>query len=178
MIKARYVWPLVTFIVLLVLFKFGLRQDPNYVPSVLVNKTIPPFRGENLALQGRWVTENQLKGKIVLLNIWASWCQNCQIEQPILVDLARSGRLEIDGVNYKDRRSDAVAFLEKMGNPYQISLYDPEGLLSMQLGVYGAPESFLIDKKGVIRYRYAGPLTLTILEKDLMPRIKEIEKER
>ncbi len=175
--KLQYLLPFIFFVGLIILFKYGLMQDPNYLPSVMIGKPVPAFSAETLDQKKTQITENIFKGDITLLNVWASWCQNCQMEHPLLIDLAKSGRLKLYSLNYKDKRIAATSFLLEMGNPYQATIFDPEAKVSMQLGVYGTPETFLIDKQGMIRYRYVGPLTLAKIENDLLPRIKQLEEE-
>jgi cytochrome c biogenesis protein CcmG/thiol:disulfide interchange protein DsbE len=175
--RIGYVLPVIVFFALYLLFKTRLTKDPNLLPSVLIGKEIPSFEVSSLNKEKK-LTDKQFKGHIILLNVWASWCPGCQIEHPILIDLAKNGYAHVYGLNYKDSPQDANLFLENMGNPYQEIIYDPKGKLSMQFGVYGTPESFLIDEKGIVRYRYVGPLTLDILEKDLLPRIRQIEQEK
>jgi cytochrome c biogenesis protein CcmG/thiol:disulfide interchange protein DsbE len=173
--RIGYVLPLIIFFALYVLFKTRLTKDPYLLPSMLIGKEIPSFEIRCLNKEEK-LTDKQFKGHITLLNVWASWCPGCQIEHPILMDLAKSGDVHVYGLNYKDKPQDANLFLENRGNPYQEIIDDPKGKLSLQFGVYGTPESFLIDEKGIVRYRYAGPLTLDILEKDLLPRIRQIKQ--
>lgn len=169
--------PLVIFTVMIIVFRFGLSRDPNFLPSRLVNKTMPHFSSPSLEKNNEMIVSEQFKGKITLLNIWATWCNACQIEHPLLMDLAKDTEIQLYGLNYKDDRNNASQYLIKEGNPYQKIIYDPEGKLAIQFGVYATPESFLIDKKGLIRYRYVGPLTLELLENDLIPRIKQMKEE-
>lgn len=175
--KLRFLLPLLIFVLMIILFKIGLGKDPNLLPSILVDKALPPFSSASLLQANELVTNNSLKGKVTLLNVWATWCESCRIEHPLLIDLAKTHSIQLYGLNYKDEQHVALNYLNKMGNPYRNIIYDPEGKVAMQLGVYGTPESFLIDKKGIVRYRYVGPITLDVLEKDLLPRIKKIERE-
>ena len=162
---------------MIIFFWVGLKKDPNLLPSMLVNKSVPLFSAISLSNSDEVINSSELSGKITLLNIWASWCQACQIEHPILIDLAKANNIQLYGLDYKDERQSALSFLAKVGNPYQKNIFDPQGKIAMQLGVYGTPETFLIDKKGLVRYRYVGPITLEILENDLLQRIKNIEQE-
>jgi cytochrome c biogenesis protein CcmG/thiol:disulfide interchange protein DsbE len=115
---------------------------------------------------------------VTLLNVWATWCAACQIEQSLLMDLAKNQEIQLLGLDYKDNRATAKQYLQKNGNPYQQVLFDGEGKYAMELGIYGTPETFLIDKHGIVRYRYVGPITLDVLEKDLLPRISAIQGEK
>jgi cytochrome c biogenesis protein CcmG/thiol:disulfide interchange protein DsbE len=152
-----------------------LGKDPNLLPSSLLNQPVPSFSASSLKNRDENITTNDLKGKITLLNVWATWCGMCRIEHPILIDLARNYPIQVYGLNYKDQATAATKFLNEQGNPYQKIIFDPQGKIAMQFGVYGTPETYLIDSKGIIRYRYVGPMTLEIVEKDLLPRIKQME---
>lgn len=175
--RLKFLLPLFIFVFILFFFWWGLGRDPNLLPSMLVNKPIPAFSYPSLIDSGTSVTSNQFKHKVVLLNVFASWCDNCQIEQPILMDLARKNKLDIYGIDYKDDRNQALKFLASYGNPYVDIIDDHQGKLAMQLGVYGTPETFLIDKQGVVRYRFVGPITINVLEHDLIPNIKNLLEE-
>jgi cytochrome c biogenesis protein CcmG, thiol:disulfide interchange protein DsbE len=172
--KLALALPLIFFLAIFILFKSNLNKDPNLLPSLLVNKPIPYFSGPSL-MDNNQITNKSLQGKWVLLNVWATWCLACHVEHPILIDMARKHHIDVIGLNYKDNSTEALAYLHKAGNPYSACIYDPKGNIAMQFGVYGTPENFLIDRKGLVRYRYVGPITLEVLEKDLLPRIKEME---
>jgi cytochrome c biogenesis protein CcmG/thiol:disulfide interchange protein DsbE len=170
----RYVIPLALFLALAIFFAVGLTRDPRKVPSPLIDKPAPSFRLEQLHEPQRAFTPEDMKGKVWLLNVWASWCASCRIEHPLLVDMARGKLVTIVGLNYKDKREDAKAWLGKFGDPYAVSAWDIEGRVGIDYGVYGAPETFLIDKQGVIRYKQIGPITPEALEKQIVPLIRKL----
>lgn len=155
--------PLALFLVMAVLFIVQLLrnaggEDPTYLESALVGKAIPEFRLESLDIPNKTYQQNELlDGKPMLLNVWATWCPSCYEEHQYLNSLSAKG-VRIVGLNYKDQREKAVRWLQELGNPYALSLYDNNGQLGLDLGVYGAPETFVIDGQGIIRYRYAGPI--------------------
>jgi cytochrome c biogenesis protein CcmG, thiol:disulfide interchange protein DsbE len=175
--QLRLIAPLLLFVVLIFFFSVGLKKDPNLLPSMLMNKPLPKLVISTLDGQSYSLTDANFKTKVTLLNVWATWCDACQIEQPFLMDLAKNQQLQLLGLDYKDNRATAKKYLQKNGNPYQQVLFDGEGKYAMALGIYGTPETFLIDKKGIVRHRYVGPITLDVLEKDLLPRISAIQGE-
>ena len=170
----RFVWPLIGFIVLVVLLAVGLRLNPREVPSPLVGKPAPTFALPRLGELDRTFSPDEMKGKVWLLNVWASWCVACRIEHPLLVELAGTGAVPIFGLNYKDKRDDALAWLAKHGNPYVASLSDTQGLVGIDFGVYGVPETFVIDKSGTIRLKHIGPVTPEVLRDTILPLVKKL----
>lgn len=173
-----FIWrmlPLMVFMVLALFLWRGLSLDPRALPSVKLGKALPEFRLPRLDDPNQTLSRKDLKGQLVLLNVWASWCPACVDEQVFLLSLARQGVL-LYGLNYKDNAQEAREWLKEWGNPYQQIVQDKEGRFAIDLGVYGAPETFLIDKNGLIQYRHAGILTADIWEKDFLPRIKALEK--
>lgn len=170
----RAVLPLVVFVALALLLGVGLQLNPREVPSPLMNKAAPAFSLPQLHQPDQTLGPEALRGQVWLLNVWASWCTSCRLEHPVLVDLARSARVPIYGLNYKDQRSDALVWLERFGNPYQATMYDPKGLVGLDYGVYGTPETFVIDQQGVIRHKQVGPLTLEVLEKTILPLVRRL----
>lgn len=170
----KFVIPIALLAGLILLFAYGLKLDPRKIPSPLVGKPLPAFALPTLADPGRQLGPQQLRGRVYLLNVWASWCVACREEHPLLNELARAKTVTLIGLNYKDQRADALAWLKEMGNPYETSLSDLDGRLGIELGVYGVPETFVIDKEGVIRYKHIGPLTPAVLEQKLLPLIKQI----
>ena len=175
MMKAlKYVIPLAVFIALAIFFAIGLTRDPRTVPSPFIDKPAPQFQLEQLHQPKIAFTPEAMKGKVWMLNVWASWCASCRIEHPLLVEMARKKIVPIVGLNYKDKREDAVAWLGKFGDPYELSAWDIEGRVGIDYGVYGAPETFLIDKQGVIRHKQIGPITPEALEKTILPLIKKL----
>lgn len=170
----RYLLPLLAFLVLVGFLAVGLRLNPREVPSPLVNRPTPEFRLPTLADPAQQLAPKDLLGKVWLLNVWASWCVACRLEHPVLVDFARAGLVPVYGLNYKDKRADALAWLEKFGNPYQHSLQDSDGLAGIELGVYGVPETFVIDRAGVIRFKHIGPLTPEVLRDTILPLVGKL----
>ncbi len=149
--------PLVLFFALGVLLWRGLQLDPTELPSALIDKPMPSFQLSSLQDSQRMLTEADLKfDEPVLLNVWATWCPSCKAEHAQLNRMATQEGVKIIGVNYKDERSKAKVWLEKYLNPYVINIYDDKGSLGLDLGVYGAPETYILDAKGVIRYKHVG----------------------
>lgn len=166
--------PLIVFAVLVGFFWRGLSLDPQNLPSARIGKLLPPFQVPLLGDDREYLTTAKLQGHIALINVWASWCSSCADEQLFLSKLAQQG-VAIYGLNYKDNAHDAKQWLSEWGNPYKLIGEDREGKVAIELGVYGTPETFLIDKNGMIRYRYAGILDAKVWEQDFIPRIKELE---
>jgi cytochrome c biogenesis protein CcmG/thiol:disulfide interchange protein DsbE len=171
----RFMIPLVLFVVLAGFFAVGLTRDPRVVPSPLIDKPAPAFKLEQLHEAQAVFTPESMKGKVWMLNVWASWCVSCRVEHPLLVDMSRRKIVPIVGLNYKDSRADGIQWLAKFGNPYTLSAYDFDGRVGIDYGVYGVPETFVIDKAGVIRYKQIGPITPEALEKTLLPLIRKLE---
>ena len=170
----RYLLPLIVFAVLVGFLAVGLKLDPREVPSPLIDKPAPAFSLPRLDAPEQQLTLSDLKGKVWLLNVWASWCVACRIEHPVLVELAKSGAVPIYGLNYKDQREDALAWLAKHGDPYRLSLSDSKGLVGIDFGVYGVPETFVIDKNGTIRLKHIGPVTPEVLRDTILPLVKKL----
>jgi cytochrome c biogenesis protein CcmG/thiol:disulfide interchange protein DsbE len=171
----RYLLPLAVFLVLAGFLAVGLNRDPHEVPSPLVDKPAPAFNLPRLDDPAQMISTQDLRGQVWLLNVWASWCVACRQEHPLLVDLARAGTIKVYGLNYKDKREDALGLLRKSGDPYVKSVSDTEGLVGIDYGVYGVPETFVIDKQGVIRYKQIGPITPEALRDTLLPLVKKLE---
>ncbi|TQQ51770.1 DsbE family thiol:disulfide interchange protein [Vibrio cholerae] len=170
--------PLVAFLLLAGVFATQLMKnsagdDPTKLESVLVGKTVPEFRLEDLAEPGKLYDQSIFKGEPLLLNVWATWCPTCYAEHQYLNELAKQG-VKIIGLNYKDQRDKAAQWLNDLGNPYLISLFDGNGMLGLDLGVYGAPETFLIDANGVIRYRHVGDVNSRNWQETLAPLYEKI----
>ena len=142
---------------------FGLFRDPREIPSPLIGKPAPAFSLEQLSDASKKISPADLKGKVWLLNVWASWCPNCKDEHPDLMDLQKSGKVTIVGLNYKDKRELGLDVLRKAGDPYIVSAFDPAGKGALDWGVYGAPETFLIDAEGIIRAKHVGPVSPEII---------------
>jgi len=167
--------PLIVFIVLLVFFGRGLWLDPQHLPSVQLGKALPTFQLPVLGDAPKKLSPADFQGSITLLNVWASWCDACTEEQHFLMQLARDG-VVIYGLNYKDHPDDAKKWLTEWGNPYRLVGSDVSGKVAIDLGVYGTPETFLIDKTGVIRYRHVGLLNPTVWRQVFVPMMKQLEQ--
>lgn len=170
----KFIIPIGLFAVLGVLLAFGLKLDPRKIPSPLVGKPLPGFSLPTLNNPSRLLANTDFKGKVVLINVWASWCVACRQEHPLLMAVARAKQVPIIGLNYKDKRDDALRVLQTEGNPYDVSLVDADGRVGIDWGVYGVPETFVIDKEGVIRYKYIGPISVQDWEKILLPLIQKL----
>lgn len=170
----RYLIPLIVFVVLVGFLAVGLNLKPREVPSPLIDKPAPAFSLARLDAPEQKLGLEDLKGKVWLLNVWASWCVACRQEHPVLVDLARQNVVPIYGLNYKDKRDDALAWLGRYGNPYIASLSDSEGLVGIDYGVYGVPETFVVDKTGTIRLKHIGPVTPEALRDTILPLVRKL----
>jgi len=170
----RYLIPLGIFAVLVVFLWRGLSLDPREVPSPLIDKPAPAFLLPQLHEPGKTLSKQDLAGKVWLLNVWASWCVSCRDEHPVLVQIAKTGAVPIYGLNYKDQRDDALSWLKRFGDPYTASVSDLEGRVGINFGVYGVPETFLIDREGRIRYKHIGPVTEKVWAETLLPKVKAI----
>ena len=166
--------PLVIFLVLVLFLAIGLGLNPREVPSPLIGKAAPAFRLPLLQDPGRTLGTDDLKGKVWILNVWASWCVACLEEHPILVEFSKANVLPIYGLNYKDKHEDALKWLGEHGNPYAMSIEDGDGRVGIDYGVYGVPETYLIDGNGVIRYKRVGPVTPQILQEKILPLAKQL----
>ena len=165
----RFAIPFGLFVIVVAFLAIGLERDPRLVPSPLIGKPLPAFELGDLANPDTVLTRSDLDGQIYLLNVWASWCAACRDEHPLLVELARQGTLPLIGINYKDEIDAARQWLVERGDPYRLSLFDQAGQFGLDLGVYGVPETFLVDADGTIRYKHIGPLTPAVLERDILP---------
>jgi cytochrome c biogenesis protein CcmG/thiol:disulfide interchange protein DsbE len=171
----KLVIPLAAFLAIAAFLAVGLTHDPREVPSPFIGKPAPAFRIEQLGDAKVAFSPEDMRGKVWLLNVWASWCVSCRAEHPLLVDMSRRNVVPIVGLNYKDKREDGLAWLTKLGDPYSLSAYDVDGRVGIDYGVYGVPETFVIDKQGVIRYKQIGPITPEALEKTILPLIRKLE---
>ena len=167
--------PLLVFALLVGFFWRGLSLDPHHVPLAQLDKPLPKFQLQVLGNQQTTLTQASLQGQVTLLNVWASWCAACIDEQTFLLQLAREG-VVIYGLNYKDKSQEAKQWLSEWGNPYKLVGADVKGTVAIDLGVYGAPETFLVDKKGIIRYRHVGVLDASSWQKEFLPRINVLEQ--
>jgi len=171
----RYLLPLIIFMVMVAFLAVGLNRDPREVPSPLIGKAAPAFDLPRIDDPSLRMKTQDLRGQVWMLNVWASWCAACRQEHPLLVDLAKDGKVKLYGLNYKDKRDDGLAWLQKHGNPYIASLSDTDGLVGIDYGVYGVPETFIIDKQGVIRHKQIGPVTAESLSATLLPLVAQLE---
>ena len=192
----RFLWPLIGFALLVVLLAVGLSLDPREVPSPLVGKPAPMFTLEKLEAPGETFSPNDMLGKVWLLNVWSTWCISCRQEHPVLLEMAKNPAVTLIGVNYKEVRGDgaldadkiapdaeitlalerASAWLRKHGNPYRLSVLDLDGRVGIDYGVYGVPETYLIDKAGVIRMKQTGPITPEVFASKILPLLTELSK--
>lgn len=170
----RYLIPLGLFVVLVGFLAVGLNLNPRELPSPLIDKPAPAFKVPQLHAPDKSIARDDLKGKVWLLNVWASWCVSCRQEHPVLVELAKSNAVPIYGLNYKDQREAGLAWLNQHGNPYVISAFDQDGRVGIDFGVYGVPETFLIDKNGMVRYKHTGPVTPDAVQNLILPKVKEL----
>ena len=171
----RYLLPLAAFIILVVFLLVGLNLNPRKIPSPLIGKPAPVFKLQQLHEPEKILESKDNLGKVWLLNVWASWCASCRDEHPLLVQLAKADVVPIYGLNYKDKRDLAIQWLDQLGNPYTESVMDTEGRVGIEYGVYGVPETYVIDKSGVIQYKQIGPVTVDVLEKTILPLVKELQ---
>jgi cytochrome c biogenesis protein CcmG/thiol:disulfide interchange protein DsbE len=173
---SRFLWPLGIFFLLVALLGVGLTLNPKEVPSPLVGKPAPAFELPQLQQPEARFSQADFNGKVSLLNVWATWCVSCRAEHEVLMHMARAmDNVQIVGLNYKDERPDAMRWLQVYGNPYSAIAFDYDGRVGIDWGVYGTPETFVIDKQGVIRHKVIGPITEEILRDKLVPLIAELE---
>ncbi len=173
----RYLTPLIVFAALVVLLVWGLGNDPRKVPSPLVGKPVPAFSLPALGDPNSTVSDTDLKGKISLVNVWASWCNSCRAEHQALMALSERPDFQIVGLNWKDEAADARRVLAMTGDPYDLNGYDPDNTVGIHWGVYGAPETFLVDRNGIIRHKHIGPIDAKVWEEDLEPLIAQLQAE-
>lgn len=169
----RYLIPLVVFAVIMGFLWKGLHKDPHQLPSALIGKPVVAFSYPSLLDEGQVITQQQFLGHVSLLNVWATWCITCHAEHPVLMDIAQSKKVVIYGLNYKDDPQAARQWLQKYGNPYQGVILDDKGRLAIDFGVYGSPETFVIDAKGIIRYKHIGAISPDVWKDNIEP---EVEK--
>jgi cytochrome c biogenesis protein CcmG/thiol:disulfide interchange protein DsbE len=170
----KYGLPLLIFLLLAGFLAVGLTHDPREVPSPFIDKPAPAFKLAQLHDAAASFKPEDMKGKVWLLNVWASWCVSCRVEHPLLVDMSKKQLVPIVGLNYKDKRDEGKQWLARFGDPYSLSAFDVDGLVGIDYGVYGVPETFVIDKQGVIRYKQVGPITPEALEKTILPLIRRL----
>ncbi|MES2263750.1 MAG: DsbE family thiol:disulfide interchange protein [Pseudomonadota bacterium] len=172
----RFLLPLGAFVVLLVFLGIGLRLKPQEIPSPLIDKAAPAFELAQVEDADKIFKSRDMLGKVWLLNVWASWCSPCRAEHPVLVEFSKQGAVPMVGLNYTDKRPDSTKWLSEFGNPYQVSAFDGDGKIGIEFGVYGVPETFVIDKRGVIRLKHVGPVTPEVVRDKLLPLIQELNR--
>ncbi|MCB1607079.1 MAG: DsbE family thiol:disulfide interchange protein [Xanthomonadales bacterium] len=169
---ARLFIPLGLFLGLAVLLWSGLGKDPTILPSTFLDKPVPAFEATKLREPGVPIASQSLAGEPYLLNVFASWCLSCRVEHPVLDAYAKRGALKLVGLNYRDQREDALAWLNRFGDPYAEIIWDPDGRLGIDFGITGAPESFVVDAQGIIRYKVVGAISPEIMEQEILPRLR------
>lgn len=171
----KYFLPLAVFLVLVFLLWYGLKLDPRKIPSTFINKPLPTFKATDLWDKGKVLTEKDLNGQVTLINVWATWCGTCQEEHSVLLAIARQHKVRMLGLDYKDDSQAAKTWLAQYGNPYQAVGVDSDGRIAIDWGVYGTPETFIVDKQGIVRYKHAGPLTHELWQKTLLPLVEKLQ---
>ena len=172
----RLLIPLAVFVILVGFLYAGLYRDPREVPSPLVGQPAPAFTLAQLHAPDKQLSTADMKGQVWLLNVWASWCVSCRVEHPLLVQLAKANIVPVIGLNYKDTLALGRAWLADNGDPYKTSVVDADGRVGIDWGVYGVPETFVVDKNGVIRYKQIGPITPESLQQKILPLVRELQK--
>ena len=172
----KFAVPLCVFLLLSAFLTAGLRLDPHQVPSPLIDRPAPAFRLAQLHDPTRTFAPREMLGKVWLLNVWASWCVSCRAEHGLLTTLSRTGVVPIYGLGYKDTPEKALAFLATSGNPYVLSIQDVDGRVGIDYGVYGVPESYLIDRAGVIRFKQIGPITIDDVVETIVPLVERLNR--
>jgi cytochrome c biogenesis protein CcmG/thiol:disulfide interchange protein DsbE len=172
----RYLIPLGIFVVLAVFLAVGLQRNPQEIPSPFIGKPAPVFTLTQLENANKNFSPQDMQGKVWLLNVWASWCAPCRAELPELLEFSKQGVAPLVGLNYTDVREEGNKWLSQFGNPYQLSVFDGDGRVGIDYGVYGVPETFIIDKQGVIRMKHVGPVTAEVIKEKFVPLIKELNR--
>lgn len=172
--RLRLILPFAIFVAIAVLLGIGLTLDSDRVPSPLIGKAVPAFSLPAVHDAEYTVEPGDFTGQPWLLNVWATWCVSCRAEHGVLMEAAHRHGATIVGLDYKDERSDAIRWLQERGDPYVISAYDPEGRVGLDLGVYGVPETYVIDAAGIIRYKHIGPVSPAQLEEEILPLLSEL----
>lgn len=175
--RALLFLPLVLAAVIGVVLYWGLSNDPTKLESARIDDPLPSFNLPSLQDPGRFLSQEDVKGKVSLLNVWATWCPSCRVEHPYLLKIAKQYKVPVIGLNYKDDRIAAKEWLVKLDDPYLFNIFDEKGKLGLDLGVYGAPETYIVDKQGIVRYRHVGVVDDTVWKSILEPRVKQYSKE-
>jgi len=171
----KFALPLVVFLVIAAFLAIGLRLDPREVPSPFIGKAAPAFSLPQLHKPEATISPADLKGQVWLLNVWASWCVSCRAEHEVVTRLARTGEAPIVGLNYKDERDAALGWLRRLGDPYKVSAVDINGDVGIDWGVYGVPETFVIDQQGVVRHKHIGPITDKSVSDTILPLVRKLK---
>jgi cytochrome c biogenesis protein CcmG/thiol:disulfide interchange protein DsbE len=173
--KAKFLIPLILFVILVGFLAVGLTRDPQEIPSPLIGKQAPAFEVPQLADSKKTFSPESMRGQTWILNVWASWCAACRDEHPVLVELDKLQIAPIIGLDYKDKRENAMTMLSRQGDPYLLSAFDADGRVGIDYGVYGVPETYVIDKAGVIRFKHVGPITMAVLNQKILPLLSELK---
>lgn len=172
---SRYLIPLIAFAILIPVFIIGLGRDPGELPSPFLGKPAPEFSLPTVSDPQKTVGSADFSGQAALVNVWATWCVGCRQEHGFLLSLSRSGAIPIYGINWQDDRTEALRWLQQLGNPYVASGDDRDGKVGIDWGVYGAPETFLVAADGTVLYKHLGPLTPAVWEREFVPRLESPE---
>lgn len=173
----KYILPVTIFVLLTLLFVSGLHKDPSLVPSPLIGKPVPAFALPQLVDAKQILTNNDLKGNVVLLNVWGSYCIPCRQEHPLFMELSKGNVVDIYGLDYGDDRTEAINYLKTFGNPYKKVAFDTDSRVAIDFGVYGVPETYVIDKDGIIRYKKVGAISRELLDSTILPMVKDLKKQ-
>jgi cytochrome c biogenesis protein CcmG/thiol:disulfide interchange protein DsbE len=173
--KIKHLIPLAIFLVIAIFLGVGLTRDPRKLPSTFIDKPAPQFTLKQVQAQDKTFSPQDMKGQVWMLNVYASWCVACRVEHPLLVEIAKSNAVPLIGLDYKDKAEDAIKMLQQQGNPYTLSALDSDGRVGIDFGVYGVPETFIIDKNGVIRHKQIGPITPEALKDEILPLIAKLK---
>ena len=174
----RFYIPLVLFVIMGAFLAVGLKLDPRHVPSPLIDKPVPEFSLPRLDDPEQSFNPADLKGTVWVLNVWASWCVSCRAEHDVLKDMVSRNPVPVVGLNYKDKVLDAQTWLRRLGDPYYLSVVDAQGQVGIDWGVYGVPETFVIDNKGIIRYKHIGPIDFEVVKKTILPIVEELQQSK
>ena len=172
--KLLFLLPAALFVVLVIAFALGLRHDPHLLPSALIDRPVPDFALPGLYESAEGLNRKDLEGRVTLVNFFASWCAPCREEHPELLSLGRHPGVMLDGIAYKDKPEDSSRFLERLGNPFRRIGIDRNGTTAIDFGVYGVPETYVVDGTGRIRYRHVGPLTAEDVKREVLPLIEQL----
>ncbi len=173
---SRFIVPIIAFVALVVVFMIGLNRDPTYVPSPLIGKPAPEFVLPLLSDETQQLGTKDMLGEVYMLNVWATWCVGCRQEHQALMDISATTSVPIYGLNWKDDPEAARSWLVQLGNPYASTVMDLDGRVAIDWGVYGAPETFLMDAEGIVLYKHIAPMTMDIWTAEFLPRIQAAQK--